>query len=337
MSTKRLIMILIAAGMLGTAAGFMILRKSGGAPRSVPILMYHSVGPTNDSPWFVPAEAFRAHMGDLRREGFKAILPSDLVAHSKWGKPLPRKPVIVTFDDGYLCNLSVIEPILKEHGMRAVIYLITGSVGASPGERRAYEGKDCLVWPEILAMQERGTFAFGGHSHSHFNQAASGDPLPDIAECLRQLQAHGVRWPYAFCYPFGQYKPETVKAVRAAGFRTAVVCEDAVAVIGPGRDLFTLPRVSVMGGRHEFKLAAADVDRQRNTLALRVAHEGVPMEISACLAGREKSWLPAREIGRGEFTLVFTLAGRGTEGLTHLEIWDKHRLFRLSTLKPAER
>jgi len=226
--------------------------------------------------------------------------------------------------------------VLKENGLRAIIYLITGQVAETATDRREYEGKKCLVWPEVAAMQKRGTFVFGGHSQSHGNLAASGEPLPDLAECLKQLKLRGIRKPFAFCYPFGQYNQNTIKAVQEAGFQTAVVCEDAVASIGPATNLFALPRVSVMGGSHEFKLLNKEADVKETKLIYRVSHTGIPLEISACLCGNgneKKIWLPARDISQGEFLLQFTLPDTNTgHALNPLEIWDKHRLFKLATI-----
>ena len=185
-------------------------------------------------------------------------------------------------------------------------------------------------------MQKRGTFVFGGHSQSHGNLAASGEPLPDLTECRKQLKRHGIRKPFAFCYPFGQYNQNTIKAVQAAGFQTAVVCEDAVASIGPATNLFTLPRVSVMGGNHDFKLLNKRVDTKDKILIYRILHTGIPLEISACLRGNgdeKKLWLPTREVAQVEFELQFMLPDADMARTQQkLEIWDKHRLFKLATI-----
>lgn len=315
---------------------FAELRAESKRTCSVPILMYHDVGETANSPWCVPIEAFRSQMISLREQGFKTILPSDISAHLKWGKPLPRKPVIITFDDGYLSNLTIIEPVLKKNGLRAIIYLITGQVAETEADRREYEGKKCLIWPEVLAMQKRGTFVFGGHSHTHNNLAGDANPLIQTSECRQQLRLHGIRKPYSFCYPYGQYNQETIKAVSQAGFQTAVVCEDAVASIGPATNLFSLPRVSVMGGSHDFKLLTKKADAEEKTLIYRLLHTGIPLEISACLRGNENekdTWLPAREISQGEFELQFMLPDADMANPQRkLEIWDKHRLFKLATI-----
>lgn len=328
----------IALAVIAVSAGILLtLRAEARRPYSIPILMYHEVGESTNSAWCVPIASFRSQMTSLREQGFKPILPSDIAAHREWGKPLPRKPVIITFDDGYLSNLILVEPILKKNGLRAIIYLITDQVAEAATARRRYEGKECLVWPEVLAMQKRRTFAFGGHSHAHKNLAGESDPLPQIVECRRQLLLHGICEPYSFCYPYGQYNQETIKAVRQAGFQTAVVCEDAVASIGPTADLFTMPRVSVMGGSHEFKLVDKRFENGGKALNYRVFHAGIPIEISACLpaSGNDRQiWLLVREVSQGEFELHFVLPDdiAGQE-IKLLEIWDKHRLFKLATIR----
>jgi len=338
MNQKRLIYAVIAGivvvGILPWI--FAELLSESKRPFSVPILMYHEVGEIANSPWCVPTETFRSQMTSLRARGYKTILPSDISTHFGWGKPLPRKPVIITFDDGYLGNLTIIEPVLKENGLRAIIYLITGQIAETEADRREHEGKKCLIWPEVSAMQKRGTFVFGGHSQSHGNLAASGNPLPDIAECWRQLKLHGICKPYSFCYPYGQQKESTQKAAKQAKFQTAVVCEDAVASIGPATNLFTLPRVSVMGGSHDFKLLHKETDVKEKTLIYRVLHTGIPLEITARLPGsenKEDTWLTAREISQVEFELRFMLPDADMANTQKkLEIWDKHRLFKLATI-----
>lgn len=339
--------LIILAAIVVSSGILLALRAEARRPYAVPILMYHEVGDVTNSPWLsVPLETFRSQMTSLRAQGYKAILPSDISAHRKWGKPLPRKPVIITFDDGFLSNLTLIEPVLKTNGLRAVIYLVTGQTAETAADRCSHEGWQCLVWPEILAMQKRGTFVFGGHAHTHknlagdvnpLNLAGDANPLLQTSECRHQLLLHGIRKPDAFCYPYGLYNQATIKAVRQAGFQTAVTCKDAVALIGPTTDLFTLSRVFVMGGSHEFKLLDKRVADSEQTLICRVFYKGlsIPREISACLrgSGNEKDLWVTREVPPGEFDLRFVLPNDGGGHKRNLvEIWDKHRLFKLAEL-----
>lgn len=336
MMRRVVIAALAVATVIPALLIYRTLRAEAGRTVCVPILMYHEIGATANSPWCVPVETFRAQMACLREQGFQTVLPSDLAAHRKWGKPLPRKPIILTFDDGYLCNLTTVEPILKENKFRAVIYLITSLVAETTEGRGAYENKPCLTWPEVLAMQQRRTFAFGGHGHVHNNLAVDGQAELHIAECFRQLARHGISQPYSFCYPHGQQNRPTRQLVRQAGFQTAVVCADTVAEITPATDLLALPRVSVMGGRHAFRLVSGDLDLAKRTLICRIEHSGIPIEISAGLGlrGQEPAWLPAREVSAGEFELRFGLPeNTSREMIDRIEIRDHYRLFKLATIR----
>jgi peptidoglycan/xylan/chitin deacetylase (PgdA/CDA1 family) len=298
----------------------------------VPILMYHHISAVDDSAWCVPTDVFERQMRSLRDQSYTSILPADLAAHQRWGKPLPRRPVIITFDDGYLDSLTVAEPILAKFGLCGIVYLITDCVGDSPALRKQFEGSDCLVWPEVRAMRRRGNLTFGGHAHTHRNLAVTGDPFPLVRECYLQIKKNAGFKPDSFCYPHGQYNERVVEAVRRAGFTTAMACEDAVAGSGPGVNLLTLPRVSVMGGRHRFGIVRAREKEAPGEVAARVSHAGVPLEVAPRLRGAPGAgWLPAKELRNGaEVEWCWTLRGPAVpDNALSLELWDKNRIFRL--------
>lgn len=298
----------------------------------VPILMYHHIGNVEDSAWCVPPDVFERQMKFLRDQGYTSILPSDLAAHRRWGSPLPRRPVIITFDDGYLNTMTMAEPILKKYGLQGIVYLVTDCVAAVPCERRQLEGAECLTWSEVREMQQRGTMAFGGHSHSHQNLAVAADPFSLASECFRQIRRNGGFIPDSFCYPHGEYNDRVLEAVRRVGFATAMVCEDTVAKTGPGVKLLALPRVSVMGGRHRFTVTRAQDKESAGAVVFRVKHEGVPMEVSPRLTGiAGDRWLPPKELGnRDDVEWRWTLSDSSTRDKPlSLEIWDRNRVFLL--------
>ncbi len=325
-----LVLAAFAAALVETGRRFVETRRV----HRVPILMYHKIGPVDHNAWWVPTDVFEHQMRALRNQGYTSILPRDLADHRWAGKRLPRRPVLITFDDGYRDSLRRAEPILRRCGFQAVAYLITDRVADREEAPLTHEGVECLTWPEIERMRKRGTFVFGGHGHRHENLAASSDPDPVIRECYRALRAHGIHRPAGFCYPYGERAPRAVEAVRRSGFRSAVVCEDRVAVTGPDVLLFELPRVSVMGGRHAFAFEPGALEAARAGQPAAVRHEGVPIEVSPrwvrAGAGPAGGWLPPQDLGPGARLQAAPPPGPGA--LTRLEIWDKHRLFLLASL-----
>lgn len=336
---------LIVAGMILVAFIVAIvmtvarLRESR-SQHAVPILMYHKIGNVANNAWWVPLPVFERQMRALRNQGYTPILPDDIADHRKAGKKLPPKPVVITFDDGYRDSLLSAEPILKKYGFRAVAFLITENIADTPDKPRQYEGLDCLTWPEVKAMQKRKTFVFGGHGHRHENMAVAADPNPNIRECFRQLRRHGIRRPISFCYPHGEYNERTMEAVRRSGFQCAMVCEDRIALTGKAMNLLALPRVSVMGGEHEFHVNHVSESATPGAIVLRVMHTGIPIEVSPRLvwsgATGDQGWLPPAEVQSSVYewrwpcppSLRSDVAGT-TSNTLRLEIWDKHRLFLL--------
>ena len=240
---KRVFVIVILL-TAGAVAAFLAWERHHTVP--VLILTYHKIEDIPGNTWCVSPADFDTQMKALRDRGYRTILPSDLVARRSWGKPLPRRPLIITFDDGYRNVLTEAEPILKKHGFRGIAYLITGMIAEDAAQRKTFNGCECLVWPEVIEMKQRGTMTFGGHTHDHANLPALTDPYPDIHVNYQELRKHLGIPPDSFCDPYGGIN-ETVQAcVQSVGFTTAMACEDRVALIGPGANLLALPRVAVV-------------------------------------------------------------------------------------------
>jgi peptidoglycan/xylan/chitin deacetylase (PgdA/CDA1 family) len=128
---------------------------SGG---ELPILMYHHLleqGPCN--PYELTTEQFRAHMVWLRDNGFTPLVPSDLPRILAGELPMPRRPVLITFDDGYESNYKLATPILRETHMRAAVAVITCGCYGQTGH---------LNWAQLREMVASGIWEVGSHTHS---------------------------------------------------------------------------------------------------------------------------------------------------------------------------
>lgn len=319
---------LLALTLLAMATGWLWSQKS--TPVDVPILMYHRIGDTCDSPWWVTARDFETQLASFQEQGYQSILPSRLVAHQRWGWPLPRKPIIITLDDGYLNVLENAEPLLKKYGFQAVCFLITGMVSESLETRKSWEGTPLLSWPEVRAMQKRGTVQFGGHSRMHPNLRALADSYGEISGCYRDLKKKGGFTPEGFCYPSGQFKPETQASVKRAKFTTAVTCEDGVAKLVPGTGLFELPRVTVMGGWHRFHVEAKAAGA--SGISVEVSKEGQPLSVVPRLISAkgassfQSGWLPPVQVSTKPVLLTWDIPEVERNGTSILELWDMFRV-----------
>jgi peptidoglycan/xylan/chitin deacetylase (PgdA/CDA1 family) len=190
----------------------------------IPVLLYHRVDTEAESRWrrfCVAPENFADQMRWLAHQGFTTIHLGQLLDHYRHGSPVPARPCVITFDDGYFCNFSRAFPILRRHGFAATIFLACNLIRHHPGAPA--EGRQSFMsWPEILQMQEAGwEFHSHGLDHRPMTDLTPAELKAEICISRQRLSArlgHPVEF---FCYPFAKFNPEVQKAVRACGYRGA--------------------------------------------------------------------------------------------------------------------
>lgn len=215
---------------------------------NVPVLMYHHVTPACGMIAATP-EVFEAQIARLARAGYQSLSTDQFAAYLA-GAPAPERSVLITFDDGYLNNWVHAHPVLARHGMRAVLFTITGWIGDGPVRPHAGQGlplpatpdhdackkliaagrgdEAMLRWSEIEAMRAAGTFEFHSHTHTHtrWDKVCGADTEAKRAHIARELsdsretliQRLGQASDH-LCWPQGYFDADYVAAARQAGFR----------------------------------------------------------------------------------------------------------------------
>jgi peptidoglycan/xylan/chitin deacetylase (PgdA/CDA1 family)/GT2 family glycosyltransferase len=204
------------AGAAQAAGSWEALEAEFG--RRVSFLMYHDVSTRSGlGEWNVPPARFREHMRALADEGFQAIALEDWIAWVRDTKPLPPRPVVLTFDDGYADLNDNVFPVLEEHGFKAVVYIVTEQVG---GKNQWDIGKG---YPEVPLMRAediahwaaRGV-EFGSHSCTHADLTTLPDPELEreiVASATTLMEVTG-RKVASFAYPHGRYDDRVLRLVR---------------------------------------------------------------------------------------------------------------------------
>jgi len=155
---------------------------------------------------------FRAQM-EYIKNNYTAITFSQLAAFFDNGTALPAKPIIITFDDGYVDLYVNALPIMRDLGLHATVFTITG-LNNNP----AY-----LTWDQISEMAGSGLFAFGNHTWSHHNLIASEAIIStEIDTAQNQLIEKGLNNEKIFAYPYGAYSNLTIKHLQTQGYSEAV-------------------------------------------------------------------------------------------------------------------
>ncbi len=221
-------------------------------PVGVPILMYHYIRINPDPSsrigysLSVTARDFAAQMDWLRRAGFTPIDFSDLFGFLQGSEVLPARPIILTFDDGYADFYTTAYPILRDHGYKAVTYVITHFLGQP----------NYMTSGQLVALDAAG-IEIASHTVDHLDLTTiSADRLRrevgDARTYLQNLLGHPV---LDFCYPAGRYNAAVVGAVAAAGYRSATTTQLAYTHSLANR--FLWGRVRVSGGETLAQFAAA--------------------------------------------------------------------------------
>jgi len=211
---------------------------------TLPILMYHYIRqpPSIRGDWLgyklsVSPADFTAQVDSLYGNGYHPVDFNDVRAYFAGKEPLPSKPVVITFDDGYADLFTTAYPILAKHRFKAVAYIVSGFVGR-PG----------YVTSEQVVELDHNGIQIASHTVDHANLARSSAgttmrELVDSKRWLEQLVGHPV---VDFAYPSGQFNAQVVAEVQRAGYDTAVTTMDSVEHTRADRYIWT--RIRVGGG-----------------------------------------------------------------------------------------
>lgn len=131
----------------------------------VPILMYHHLSEDVTNSEMVSPEQFEAQIRALSEAGYSGVSFDELQGYVLRGEPLPEKPVVITFDDGYLSNYTLAYPILQKYGMKATIFAIGVSFG-----KDHYKDTDYAMTPhfgaaEAKEMTDSGLISIQSHTY----------------------------------------------------------------------------------------------------------------------------------------------------------------------------
>lgn len=226
---KRIIF--IAAGLFFVPAGFLlaldkpVLAAESPGAEKIAVIAYHEVLPhpeksdaANTS--VMSLDEFARQMEYLHKNGYYTATIDELEGYVKFGRKLPPRTVVITFDDGYESNYLYCYPYFLKYNFRATIFLM----GSVPPNARPH-----LTGLQLLDMTGSGLIQIGCHTYG-LHREIDGQPAlkvlaePEIADdfnrfnCLCRIA--GIKGPTSIAYPYGVAGPAAVVAAQNAGYRT---------------------------------------------------------------------------------------------------------------------
>lgn len=214
----------------GLAAVGVAWRLLTPAPRGLRVLLYHRVNPHAFSQLgpvsreiTVRPDAFARQLRHLRRNGWRALGPDELLQTVRGERaPQPRECVI-TFDDGYEDNLIWAEPLLRQHGFAAIVFVTTSRFGQDSGAAGwGHDAPGCgrfLTKAQVQQWLDAGQH-LGSHTHTHALAAQQNDAeLLEEYRLSRQLLEQDFRRTVRLlAYPDGSFDARAEAAAVRAGY-----------------------------------------------------------------------------------------------------------------------
>ncbi|MBR2774359.1 MAG: polysaccharide deacetylase family protein [Selenomonadaceae bacterium] len=231
---KKLLIVIVV--LLMAMAGFVYWLFARAAD-GVPILVYHRVNDTDTNPTTLKVADFEAQLKYLVDNGYHVIAPDDLLDAWETGKPLPDKPIVLTFDDGHEDIYKNVFPLLQKYNMRATVFIVTDHIGR----------KDYLSWDFVRALQAGGYMDFESHTMTYKDLTTlKGDKLWNEIYGSKQAIEWALKKPAKFiAYPDGKYTLAAEDTSKEVGFRAGFIEDYGLAA--NDSNSYVLTRIPVRG------------------------------------------------------------------------------------------
>ena len=242
------------------------------------VLMYHDIREyeVRGNSSIISTAAFREQLETLSRRGYEVITFDDLIAFVDHGKDLPRRTVVITFDDGHRSNLELAAPILAELGMSATISLIGIQMGKSTYRDTYIRTMPHFDFYEALPWTESGVIQIGHHSYDmhwvdwiELTWSGADLTIPFRRGILQRAGESDAEWRAAFVrdfellrdmiyenlgidvnvyvYPYGLFNAATEEVLRELGVRVTLTTNPGINLVEHGNpdSLFALNRFNM--------------------------------------------------------------------------------------------
>ena len=213
---------------------------------SLPILMYHGILEKGKllEQYVVSAAEFESDLQYLTTHGYQTVVMRDVIDYVKTGKPLPEKPVMITFDDGYYNNYRYAYPLLQKYNCRMVLSPIGRWAEFYSQTGEEHVNYSHATFKQLKEMMDSGLVELQNHSYNmHSNDGGRKGAKKKAVESLTEYQAVLSEdvgrmqqllqeqlgyTPTTFTYPFGAISAEALPILKKMGFEAALTCESRI-------------------------------------------------------------------------------------------------------------
>jgi len=199
--------IIIVAALLAALLTWLTIEYSLFIPpkKGLPVLMYHKVSQDKKDRLTVTANDLELHFAWMKERGYHSLSFRELKQLIKEGEPLPRKSVILTFDDGYRDFRTIVLPLLKKFDLKATVFVPLAYIGKTNSWDNAND--PLMSADDLRAVAGDPHVEAGIHSflHKSYADMAIEDMDEDLKNCFSTISYYNLPFVRALAYPFGGY------------------------------------------------------------------------------------------------------------------------------------
>ncbi|OGH27959.1 MAG: hypothetical protein A3E12_02580 [Candidatus Levybacteria bacterium RIFCSPHIGHO2_12_FULL_39_9] len=184
----------------------------------VPIFLYHYVEYVKNDPkkenFATPPNVLQAQIKTLKTAGYTFVAPDDLIKDLLGELVLPKKIIILSFDDGYSDFYTDVFPILKKEKVKAVVYVVANFLNQ----------ENYLSTFQVKEIAKSSLVEIGSHTLNHtwlkdINKKTAEYEIAQSKKVLEDMTGLSVN---SFAYPYGALDRRTINMVKNAGYTNAV-------------------------------------------------------------------------------------------------------------------
>jgi len=185
----------------------------------VPILIYHHIRNATDKDsqsnlqFIVAPKIFENQMKYLSENNFTSISFKNLADYFEGKFTLPKKPIIISFDDGLINQYKNALPVLKKYNLTATFFIFTNPLGRS---------QNYIDWDQLKELDNLG-MEIGSHGFYHLflNKITETELEKEVVESKKLIEENIGHEIYAFAYPFGVYNEKVTQKIKDSGYTTS--------------------------------------------------------------------------------------------------------------------
>lgn len=208
------------------------------------VLMYHSIEKQHNEKfdkWRVKPFDFEKQIKWLYKNGFKSYTISELCDLNS----IPKKSVVITFDDGYESVFLNAFSVLKKYNFKATIYLLPNQTTNHWESKNTAFISNMLKNDQILDMIESGLIEFGAHTINHVNLLTCDNQKNEIENSKHEVEKITGKKCESFAYPYGKFDENIINLVKNSGFKNAVIVKRGLFEYNDNK--FNIKRIGILG------------------------------------------------------------------------------------------